>query len=242
MSRSDPDRSALLTYLSDLRVLETARELLRANATGRDSRAEGPGAGRMRDRSGVGLASVILPFIGAAAFFAMGWSLYRFDLNPWHDMPSPGSGAYSWQWLLIGAGMALVFLIYGIYMLMRRARQRKSSKMQYARELQPVDALLKRAYDADVIPPQYRNISAVYYLYDRLSSSRESLSEALAGTDPAEIRRAGALTLGQVIIDQAAAIAGGESAGEPQDARLAEIHAQTVRWIAEAVGIRNAQC
>ncbi len=39
--------------------------------------------------------------------------------------------------------------------------------------------LLKQAYDANIIPLQFRTIEGVYYLYDYLSTSNQSLAEAL---------------------------------------------------------------
>lgn len=39
--------------------------------------------------------------------------------------------------------------------------------------------LLKQAYSANIIPLQFRNIQGVYYLYDYLSTSSQSLSNAL---------------------------------------------------------------
>lgn len=46
-------------------------------------------------------------------------------------------------------------------------------------ENKEVYALLQKAYDANIIPQQFRNIEGVYYLYDYLSTSNQSLSEAL---------------------------------------------------------------
>lgn len=39
--------------------------------------------------------------------------------------------------------------------------------------------LLQKAYSANIIPLQFRNIQGVYYLYDYLSTSNQTLSEAL---------------------------------------------------------------
>ncbi len=47
------------------------------------------------------------------------------------------------------------------------------SEEQYTREL------LKKAYSANIIPLQFRTIEGVYYLYDYLSTSNQSLAEAL---------------------------------------------------------------
>lgn len=47
------------------------------------------------------------------------------------------------------------------------------------REKDEMSELLKQAYSANIIPLQFRNIQGVYYLYDYLSTSTQSLSDAL---------------------------------------------------------------
>ena len=47
------------------------------------------------------------------------------------------------------------------------------------KEISSTIALLKKACSANIIPLQFRNIEGVYYLYDYLSTSNQSLSEAL---------------------------------------------------------------
>lgn len=47
------------------------------------------------------------------------------------------------------------------------------------REKDEMSELLKQAYSANIIPLQFRNIQGVYYLYDYLSTSSQSLSSAL---------------------------------------------------------------
>ena len=46
-------------------------------------------------------------------------------------------------------------------------------------EIQETDYMLKKAYDANIIPLQFRTIEGVYYLYDYLSTSNQTLAEAL---------------------------------------------------------------
>ena len=48
--------------------------------------------------------------------------------------------------------------------------------------------LLNKAYSADIIPMQFRNIEGVYYLYDFLSTSQLSLSDAIINANMQEIR------------------------------------------------------
>ena len=46
-------------------------------------------------------------------------------------------------------------------------------------EKNELDIMIDKAYSANIIPQQFRNIEGVYYLYDYLSTSNQSLSEAL---------------------------------------------------------------
>lgn len=46
-------------------------------------------------------------------------------------------------------------------------------------DLEVVKKELKKAYDLNIIPLQFRTIEGVYYLYDYMSTSQQSLSEAL---------------------------------------------------------------
>lgn len=47
------------------------------------------------------------------------------------------------------------------------------------KEIDDTKNALAKAYSANIIPQQFRNIEGVYYLYDYLSTSNQSLSEAL---------------------------------------------------------------
>ncbi len=52
-------------------------------------------------------------------------------------------------------------------------------KLALDNESTELTSMLQKAYDANIIPKQFRNIQGVYYLYDYLSTSHQSLSEAL---------------------------------------------------------------
>lgn len=55
--------------------------------------------------------------------------------------------------------------------------------------LAPFKQALTRAYSANLIPKQFRNIYAVYYLYDYMSTSQESLSSAFLQCNLEEIKQ-----------------------------------------------------
>lgn len=54
---------------------------------------------------------------------------------------------------------------------------------EHSDEKRKVTAALKTAYDANIIPAPFRNLHGVYYLHDYLSTSQESLSDALLHLD-----------------------------------------------------------
>lgn len=55
-------------------------------------------------------------------------------------------------------------------------------------ELDKVNKLLQRAYQVNIIPMQFRNLYAVYYLHEFISTSHESLATALLHYDLNEIK------------------------------------------------------
>lgn len=64
------------------------------------------------------------------------------------------------------------------------------NKQGIEREYWEADRLLTKVYNCNIIPgPFRRNIYAIYYLYDFLSTSRESLSAALLHYDLNEIKK-----------------------------------------------------
>jgi|GEM_PF-5845037 len=64
-----------------------------------------------------------------------------------------------------------------------------SIRSQMYDEWQRIDALLKKTYDINIIPSQFRGLYAVYYLFEFLSTSQETLKEALLHCDLDEIKR-----------------------------------------------------
>lgn len=61
----------------------------------------------------------------------------------------------------------------------KKVNKIKTAKNSINKELAQFTKLLKKAYSANIIPMQFRNIEGVYYLYDYLSTSNQTLSEAL---------------------------------------------------------------
>lgn len=60
---------------------------------------------------------------------------------------------------------------------------------EIAQELQSLEKILKKEYDVNIIPETFRNnLYAIYYLYNFVSTSQESLSTALLHYDLNEIK------------------------------------------------------
>ena len=68
----------------------------------------------------------------------------------------------------------------------------------YVNGLEKAQYLCKKAYSMDIIPAQFRNIYAIYYLYDYLSTSQSSLESAMLHLDLNEIKQ----KLNQIIEQQ----------------------------------------
>lgn len=90
-------------------------------------------------------------------------------------------------------------------------------------ELCEVEDLLKKAYSVDIIPSQFRNLYAVYYLYEFISTSNESFSNALLQCNLDEIKRQLATIIEQqqqIIINQAVIIAQNEQLMQQNNRQL----------------------
>ena len=57
-----------------------------------------------------------------------------------------------------------------------------------SQELLALDNLLEKEYDLNIIPGQFRNLYAVYYLHEFIATSRETLTTALLHCDLNEIK------------------------------------------------------
>lgn len=64
----------------------------------------------------------------------------------------------------------------------------RSIRPAVAAELDRVKKLLESTYDVDFVPSQFRSLYAVYFLYDFMSTSRESFSSALIHYNLNEIK------------------------------------------------------
>ena len=95
--------------------------------------------------------------------------------------------------------------------------------------------MLKKAYDANIIPLQFRTIEGVYYLYDYLSTSNQTLAEALLQANLEAIKQ----RLDQVIESQGKLIV----EQQQTNAKLASIQAtnQQILQNAQRTAYNTAQ-
>ena len=84
-------------------------------------------------------------------------------------------------------------------------KDRKSEIDDVLKEKNDISEMLKEAYDANIIPLQFRTIEGVYYLYDYLSTSNQTLAEALLQANLEAIKQRleqVIATQGKLIIEQ----------------------------------------
>lgn len=88
---------------------------------------------------------------------------------------------------------------------LKREKQEQEEKARlmeirpdYVSRLEKAQMLRGKAYDIDIIPAQFRNIYAIYYFYDYLSTSQSTLESAMLHFDLNEIKQ----KLNQIIEQQ----------------------------------------
>lgn len=129
-------------------------------------------------------------------------------------------------------------------------------------ELKTAAELLEKEYDLDIIPKQYRNISAIYFLHDFISTSNETLTTALPRCNLDKIQQQLDSVIQQQkesIINQAIIISQNEekirqnqqtlnrlaaiernTANGAKYAKIAANNAETCAWIGVANYIQNS--
>lgn len=73
------------------------------------------------------------------------------------------------------------------------------------KEYEQVTLILENAYSVNIVPQQFRNLYAVYYLYDYISTSNESFKDALLNCNLDEIKKQLAVVIEQqkeIILNQ----------------------------------------
>lgn len=92
------------------------------------------------------------------------------------------------------------------------------------KEINKADALLQKAYSVNIVPAPYRNIQAVFYLYEYLSTSYETIQNALWHCNFKEMKM-------EVVIQQQSDMLLEQAV---QSARLEDMRTQNLRLLQHA--------
>ena len=193
------NRDVILMHLYDLRALEMEKERLRRNINDLDQSINRLAIPRQidppieRSKVGIVVSTIFLILFIIMAIIAISNSNY---------IDSNAIFLY-FVILLISFICFLVAIsnyrdykkLYGEYLEKKRLDKKKCAyeetlkeKRQAIRsntykEYKEVESVLEKAYAPNIIPGPFRNLYAVFYLYDYLSTSSQSISEALLHVD-----------------------------------------------------------
>ena len=95
-------------------------------------------------------------------------------------------------------------------------------------EMQKVDELLESAYSVNIIPQQFRNIHAIWFIHDFITTSGESLTTAFLHCDLDEIKQ----KLDTIIVQQREIIIN-QAIIAAQNVQIAEQNQQTLNSLAK---------
>ena len=117
-------------------------------------------------------------------------------------------------------------------------------------EFNQVNALLTKAYSVNIIPAQFRNLHAVYYLHDFLSTSNETLTSGLMHCDLDVIKQKLDEIIEQqqtIILNQAIIMSQNEQIMQQNDRQLrhiinAEINSEKAATYAQIASINSEAC
>ena len=203
VSDSDPiDRKILLNYLYQLQVVEFSADKLKQiiNRLNYNISRLGKAVQPSKPyKMGVDLGAI-------GGFLFLGGKLL-YSLNPW-GLFSFASG--------VGVIIIIVTIVGGLISAASKESDYKEREEEYKRQiaeeairvqqellerdalieqrdgfqknLDEAERVMEKAYSANVIPKQFRNLYAVYYLYEYLSTSQSTLESAMLHFDLNEIK------------------------------------------------------
>lgn len=214
-SQAEMNRDVIIQYLYDVRSLEVARKKIHDNMESVKAYSNSLGISQsfqkpiLDTESQIGdiAMCVILSLIAGSVVIGIGWFLsWLFD-----------SDALLILGILVGIIAIIGGICYFAYSQhqentnhdyqiieynnriasdKKRVEQELLEKAQLEdalidmkKEFQTAENLLEQAYSVNILPMQFRNIYAVYYLYDYLSTSFETLRDALLQCNLDEIKQ-----------------------------------------------------
>lgn len=203
------DREALKVYLGTIRSLEYAKQKLTRDINNLDSRISRLAISRRISKPNTDrewFDSLVLTWVGLAAMAGVVGAIIDIPVHWLSD-----SHIVRIIGFVIAAIILAGDFIYLVYLFFKSQKYLNEEQERYSRETQeeatrikneqkekdrllPIrqaiydeylaaNQLLANAYSVDIIPSQFRNIYAVYYIYDFISTSNESFSNALMHCD-----------------------------------------------------------
>lgn len=197
---SEFDRDVMVQYLYNLRTLEIAKAKLLEKQQKQFDKYNRLGIAKtISQPQGHPIASIVsgCVLIGASLVGTIGLIFAFFHQNDSLEI-----------WSLVTVILTIIPfpLSFGILFLIRgfskRKAQQEAERLKQAdnarvqkeiferqklrrdienlqKEINKADALLQKAYSVNIVPAPYRNIQAVFYLYEYLSTSYETIQNAL---------------------------------------------------------------
>lgn len=200
------NREVLNNYMYNIRTLEVAKSGLLKQKENLSHRISNLGYRQNIYEPSVDGESILYALFGGGGFivvvFIIG-SILKETVGKWFDWAGFLSGLMAF--LIIGTILLVGgFIIYELYSTSNakidNEYYRKQDEIRAQNELKEksvlekiayeldekideTDELLNDAYSVNIIPSKYRNIYAAYFLYDYISTSTATLSEALLHCD-----------------------------------------------------------
>lgn len=208
-AKDNYDREALKVYLGTIRSLEYAKQKLTRDIKNLDFRISRLGISKRISEPHTGggwFDSFFFTWIFFAAMAGVGGAIIDIPVHWFSDSHIVRTIGY-----VVAAIIVVGDLIYLAYLFFQHQAYLDKEQKRYSRETQeetirvkkeqeekgrllPIrqamydeyiaaNQLLANAYSIDIIPSQFRNLYAVYYIYDFISTSNESFSNALMHCD-----------------------------------------------------------
>ncbi len=200
------NREVLNNYMYNIRTLEVAKSGLLAQKQNVSYRISRLGYRQNMYEPGADGESIMYALFGGGGFIVavlVIGTLLKETVGEWFDWTDFLSGLMAF--LIIGTILiAGGYIIYELYSASNAkqdyAYRKKQDEIRVENELKEksaleeisdeldeeineTDKLLSEAYSVNLIPSKYRNVYAAYFLYDYISTSTATLSEALLHCD-----------------------------------------------------------
>lgn len=200
------NRDVLSNYMCNIRTLEIAKSSLIAQKENITYRISNLGYSQNMYEPGADGESIVYALLGGGGFIVVVLivgTLLKETVGKWFDWTGFLSGLMAF--LIIGtiiiAGGYIIYELFSTFNAKKDYEYRKKQDElrvqnelneridlqeiadELDKEIEETDKLLCEAYSVNLIPSKYRNVYAAYFLYDYISTSNATLSEALLHCD-----------------------------------------------------------